>query len=290
MPELPEVETVRRTLAARVVGCRVVRVTVRRADVVRGDARLLCRVGVIVDVLRHGKQLALAFEDGRRVCVHLGMSGSMCVLASESAKPPLGRELGAERQAAGHEHVVWRLAGGGELVFRDPRRFGGVWVYDGHAALVAARWSKLGPDALDVTARHLREALSRKRRAAVKAALLDQSVVAGLGNIYVDEALFRCRVWPGTRAGDLDTDTVGRLVVSFKRVLRDAIRHKGSSLRDYVDGNGERGGFQARHKVYGRAGQSCVVCRAALASFLLAGRTTVACPACQPLGRAPLRG
>lgn len=272
MPELPEVETVRRTLAKRVVGKGVERVTVRRADVVRGSTTLLQRAGVITDVLRHGKQLALACDDGRRVCVHLGMSGSLQVSPVSSK----------QRKAASHEHVAWILDDGSQLVFRDPRRFGGVWVFEDHDTLVAKRWSKLGVDALALTTRDLHAALGRKRRSAIKATLMDQSVVAGLGNIYVDEVLFRCGVWPGTPGSELDGDKVACLVAEVRKVLRDAIRFRGSSLRDYVDGNGRRGNFQARHKVYGRAGQACVVCDAALESFVLAGRTTVACPSCQP--------
>lgn len=272
MPELPEVETVRRTVAERVVGRAVRRVTLRRADVVRGPRSLLVRRGVVMDVLRHGKQLALAYDDGRRVCVHLGMSGSLTV-RDQGAKPRALR--------GAHEHVVWRLDDGGELVFRDPRRFGGVWVFDGEAALLAARWSKLGPDALTVTAKQLVAALSRKRGGAIKAALLDQRVVAGMGNIYADEALFRCGLWPTTPAGSLSGAQVADLVRSCRAVLREAIRCKGSSLRDYVDGNGDRGGFQARHKVYGRSGKPCVVCATPLHTLTVAGRTTVACPRCQ---------
>ncbi|WP_428387754.1 bifunctional DNA-formamidopyrimidine glycosylase/DNA-(apurinic or apyrimidinic site) lyase [Mucisphaera sp.] len=283
MPELPEVETIRRGLAAEAVGRRVLSVAVRRADFVRTgagrrsaevvpeDGALL--VGDVVDrVERRGKQMAVVGRKGGVVNVHLGMSGSV------AAGPSGLLEVGV------HTHVRWELAGGRAVSVTDPRRFGGVWVYPSMAALEAERWSSLGPDALEVEARELLAGFSGSRRA-VKAALLDQRVVAGVGNIYADESLHRAGISPVAEAGVLNIDQVKRLVRSLRRVLREAVSAGGSSLRDHVMLNGEAGAFQHAHRVYGRSGEACLKCRGELASGLVAQRTTVWCPVCQPLCR-----
>lgn len=269
MPELPEVETVRRSVAEVVVGQRVTSVRVHRPDVVRGEAGLL-RLGRVESVQRLGKQLALVGDSGRCVCIHLGMTGSLCT----------GEPSGEAK--TDHVHIVWRLTGGRTLRFRDPRRFGGVWAYPDVQALWEARWSLLGPDATVVRPGQLRTALGATRRA-VKAALLDQRLVAGLGNIYVDEALHRVGIHPLRPADTLGHDEVARLIRATRQILQRAILAGGSTLRDYVDANGSAGGFQHQHRVYGRGGQPCHRCGQALDTMVVAGRTTVACPHCQQL-------
>ncbi len=276
MPELPEVEHVRLGLLESVVGRRVERVSLRRADVVRGPKRpsdLLsgCRV---VRIDRLGKQLALigeskTGEDGGCVCIHLGMSGS---LRYYPTKRPADLD--------GHVHVIWRLAGSGCLVFRDPRRFGGMWTYDSPQTLIQERWSRLGEDALKITPTHLHAKLSKTRRS-TKAALLDQAVIAGLGNIYVDELLFGCRINPLRPASDVGLEVCRQMVPQMRRLLNTAIRAGGSTLRNYVNAEGRNGRFQNRHKVYGRADEPCVRCEQPLVSEQVAGRTTVRCPVCQ---------
>lgn len=277
MPELPEVESVRRSLEPHVVGRRVVAVDARRRGVITGDASPagLLQGGRIERIDRLGKQLALVADDGRVVCVHLGMTGSLRYLAEANAP------------TEPHVHLAWRLAGGGTIGFRDPRRFGGVWTFPSLAELRRLRWDALGPDALAITPRQLHAALARKRTP-LKAALLDQAVLAGLGNIYVDELLFACRLSPLRPACTLGADEVRRMVPAMRRLLQRAIRAGGSTLRDYVDGQGNAGGFQLRHQVYGRAGQPCRRCRTALLADTIAGRTTVHCPTCQhtPTARA----
>lgn len=272
MPELPEVENVRRTLEARLAGRRVVAVDLRRADVVTGDATpaALLAADRVARFARHGKQLALVGARGRVVCVHLGMSGQLRALPPDD---PRVREP--------HTHLLWRLDDGSAVTFRDPRRFGGVWTFATEAQLLGHRWAALGEDALAITAQTLARALSRRRQP-LKAALLDQAVVAGLGNIYVDELLFGCGLHPLTPAGDLGAQQVRGLVRAMRRVLGQAVAAGGSTLRDYVDGNGEAGGFQLRHRVYGRGGQPCRRCRSDLATLVVAGRTTVCCDVCQP--------
>jgi formamidopyrimidine-DNA glycosylase len=170
--------------------------------------------------------------------------------------------------------------GGGRMVFRDPRRFGGLWGFATGEALRAARWGRLGPDALTAGAALLARALARTRRP-VKAALLDQRLLAGIGNIYADEALFAARVHPFLPACRLDAPACLRLAAAIRSVLRRSIRSGGSTIRDYVDGRGVTGSFAGRHRVYGRASLPCVRCSTTLIGQRLAQRATVFCPCCQ---------
>jgi formamidopyrimidine-DNA glycosylase len=307
MPELPEVEVVRRTLGPRVVGRRVIRVVRGRHPVVRPVEQAasggLLQGQRIGELRRHGKQLALVGDSGGPggvVVVHLGMTGTLRYGARsepDSVNPGPGSQSPARwdevpRQLAGglpgaHVHVVWHLDDGGQIVFRDPRRFGGLWVLPDVAEL-EARWQALGPDGLTVTGEALRAATRRTRRA-IKAVLLDQSAVAGVGNIYADEALHRARIHPGRDARTLRRPSLERLAGSSVAVLSRAVQAGGSTLRDYVDATGDAGGFQHEHRVYGRSGLPCLTCGARLRMGRLAGRATVWCPACQRMDRSRMR-
>jgi formamidopyrimidine-DNA glycosylase len=192
---------------------------------------------------------------------------------------------------ADHVHVTWKLADqagspAGRLVFRDPRRFGGVWAFQGPDEGFEQRWASLGPDALAVSAAELSARL-RTRRASgqtvrnVKSALLDQATIAGVGNIYADESLFRAGILPTRRVDCLSERDISALAEAIRQVMAEAIASGGSSLRDYVDGEGASGSFQVRHRVYGRSGLMCITCGTTLESGTVAQRTTVWCPACQ---------
>ena len=265
MPELPEVETVVRSLRPRVVGRRICAFSLLRPDYARPaglnwGAALVGRR--IVSLERRAKRLVFALDDGNRFFAHLGMSGRVT----------FGK---AGREAAKHTHVLVSFPHG-EVHFVDPRRFGGLrWLAKDAAD------EKLGPEPLDMRPAELAFRLSRTRRA-VKTALLDQSLVAGLGNIYADEALFLAGIHPGTRSDLLERPTVGKLCRGIKMVLRKAIRHRGSTLRDYVDAAGQAGAFRRLHQVYAREGQPCTRCRAPIARIVLGGRSTHFCPRCQP--------
>lgn len=271
MPELPEVERVRLTLAAHLLGQAVQHVRLHRRDIITGSNRpaALLAGATVHDIRRHGKQLALIAPDGRCVAIHLGMTGSL----RYSQQPP---NVATDK----HIHVVWTLAGGGMLAFRDPRRFGGLWTFPSFDALCEARWSSLGPDALAIVPARLYAALTGTHRP-LKAALLDQGILAGLGNIYVDELLFQCGLDPRKWADSLALPRVQAMVRAMRTLLRRAIAAGGSSISDYTDGNGEAGSFQNRHQVYGRSGKPCRRCGKTLVGFSLAGRTTVRCPRCQ---------
>jgi formamidopyrimidine-DNA glycosylase len=287
MPELPEVECVRLSLERLVVGRTIAAVRVSRADVIRGpaDDRAMLVGDRVTGVIRRGKQLAILGEGGGCVCVHLGMSGQLCVT---EAGPTLNKRANSKTGSVpgdtlpAHTHVYFYFEGGLGLRFTDPRRFGGLWTFDNEDELIAKRWSRLGPDALGITPGQLYHGLTGTKRS-LKAALLDQHVVAGLGNIYVDELLFNAKLHPLSVANELERAHVPGLVRRMKTLLRGAIERGGSSLRDYVDAENQRGSQQTRHRVYGRTGQRCKRrgCSGVIESEQVSGRTTAWCPSCQ---------
>lgn len=275
MPELPEVESVRLALAP-VLGEPVIGVRVARRDVVRdalGKRKGRLDLGALLvgdriqGVERKGKQLALIGASERIVLVHLGMSGQVLLLEPGAKVPDM------------HAHVLWTLGDARRLIFRDPRRFGGLWLLPGRAAL-RARWESLGPDGLAVTGAQLAKNLGPSRRA-VKAALLDQAGVAGVGNIYADESLHAAGIAPTRACTSLDRGDWDRLSGCVREVLRLAVEAKGSTLRDYRLPDGSAGGATLRHRVYARGGQACPGCGGVIAKTVLAQRSTCWCPTCQ---------
>lgn len=275
MPELPEVETVRRTLEPLLVGRRVARVELRRADIVEGDrsGAALLENATIESLCRRGKQLAIltkgrAERPGRVMVVHLGMTGQ---LVHHATRPDLSSTT--------HVHALWMIQDGGVLTFRDPRRFGGLWTLADRAAL-EERWALLGPDGLVASAAELRERAGRSVRS-IKAALLDQAVIAGVGNIYADEALHRAGIRPTRVCRRVTGEEWTLLAAEIRCVLLGSIASGGSTLRDYVGGTGQRGRAQALHAVYGRGGEPCLGCSKVLRTAQVAQRTSVWCPGCQ---------
>lgn len=271
MPELPEVESIRRALAP-IVGRTVVKVEIFRTDVIEGLPRgveqrqnSLLVGGRIIDLLRHGKQLGVETDNGRTVCIQLGMSGQVlrCTASTEPRK---------------HDHVVWTLDDRSTLTFRDPRRFGGLTV--GDAGSLKRRWQDLGPDGLTLSDESLAAALTGRNRA-VKAVLLDQALIAGVGNIYADEALFMAGIRPARNASRVRGDEVPKLAQAIRTVLAKAVEARGSSLRDYVQPDGVKGEAVLLHQAYGRGGLPCIRCGAPLRKTTIAQRTTVFCAECQ---------
>jgi formamidopyrimidine-DNA glycosylase len=221
-------------------------------------------VGRVVDrVDRHGNRNLVRLRPVGEIVVHLGMSGRLALTAPS---------------AAPESHTHFRMTFRDrpvEVRLHDPRRFGGVWL----SVAEAVDLSTLGTDALGIPLREFRRALDRRR--AIKALLLDQSIVAGLGNIYVDEALHRARIHPSRVADTLSDDEVRALHRAVKRVLDAALRFGGSTLRDYRRADGNAGAFQLLHRVYGRAGEPCLRCGTKIVRQVLAGRGTHTCPSCQ---------
>ncbi len=276
MPELPEVETVARGLHRRLAGRVIESVCLLRRDVAHGPARrceeLLRGLG-IREVVRTGKQVHIRLSDGQTLVVHLGMTGRLTVTP---ASEPLAK----------HTHL--RVAFRGEAVemrFCDPRRFGGIWLlnasHGGSEAWVGRRVPPVAADPLKITIGKWRKLLVRRRQ--IKALLLDQDPISGVGNIYCDEALHRARIHPLTRASDLSAEEVRRLFHALRRVLNEAIAAGGSSVSDYRDAEDSPGWFQTRHRVYGREGRPCRRCRTPIQRIVAAGRGTYICPQCQQL-------
>jgi formamidopyrimidine-DNA glycosylase len=268
MPELPEVQTVVDTLRPKVMGRAIARVQLNRKDVVTPPeidlpARLTGRT--VADLTRRGKRIVFTLDTGERFYVHLGMSGRLSMnLFHEPAAP--------------HTHLVIGIEGSdSELRFVDPRRFGGIW----WLGRELPPEGNMGSEPMGTTPAQLAKRLARTTRA-IKNALLDQTVLAGLGNIYVDESLFAAGIHPLTPADQLSPRQIGRLSRSIKSTLRRAIRHRGSTLRDYRDADGAPGGFQSLHRVYNREGKPCRNCRTPIERIVLGGRSTHFCPKCQP--------
>ncbi len=273
MPELPEVETVRRGLESVLGGRRI-----ERVQVYERRLRWPLPAGFEADLLgariqsveRRAKYLLLRLEPAASLIVHLGMTGSLRLL-----------ERGQAYQRARHDHVVIELDDGARLIYHDPRRFGSMHRHVGpdesHPLLAS-----LGPEPLGEAfhADYLHDRLAG-RRAPIKLALMDQRIVVGVGNIYANEALHRAGIHPARAAGRIARPRLLRLVTEVRAVLSEAIAAGGSTLRDFVNASGEPGYFQLDYAVYGRGGQPCRCAAAILREIRLGGRSTVYCPRCQ---------
>jgi formamidopyrimidine-DNA glycosylase len=270
MPELPEVETVANGVDARVRGQRIERVwtsgkpqTFKSSEVEIVETLTGAR---IERVRRVGKTIVMDLARGDKTAaqflVHLGMTGRLLVSQAEVPLPP-------------HTHAVLSLTDGREVRFVDARRFG-------RLSVVTEDGGYAGPG-VEPTTVSVEEfsGLFKGRNLAIKAALLNQSILHGVGNIYADESLFRAGVRPTKQAGRLTKVELARLHKALQEVLAHAIKLGGSSVSDYVDADGVRGFFQLEHKVYSRAGHDCLDCAMALKKIVVGGRTTVYCPACQ---------
>ncbi len=274
MPELPEVETVRRALEPLVVGAGVERVVIFDSRLTRPFAPEIVADELVGErvhrVRRRGKYLVMVFESGRVLLVHLRMTGSFRVAPRESLPPDP------------HRRAVLSMDNGSDVAYRDLRRFG-TWELFAPGEVEPYLGERLGPEPFShvVTGRWLAGRVAG-RRAPVKAVLLDQRVLAGLGNIYVDEALWRARIHPRRVASSLDVAEATRVVRSVRAALRVGIERQGATLRDYTAPDGREGGMQDVFRAYGRAGEPCVRCRARLERTLVAGRGTTLCPRCQP--------
>ncbi|MBF0182389.1 MAG: bifunctional DNA-formamidopyrimidine glycosylase/DNA-(apurinic or apyrimidinic site) lyase [Magnetococcales bacterium] len=271
MPELPEVETIRRGLAPLLVGRTLLETRVRDArlrwPVPAGALAAATDGRVIREIGRRGKYLLLACGAGH-LLIHLGMSGRLTWLAGPQPLRP-------------HEHVIWRLEGGAEVRLSDPRRFGAVLWAEGdwrdHPLLAG-----MGPEPLegDFCADYCLQR-ARGRRVAVKSWLMDGRMVAGVGNIYAAETLFRAGIHPGRPVGELARPHWQALVEAVRAVLREAIDQGGTTLRDYRRADGELGYFVQSLKVYGRADAPCPVCGESIRQCRIGQRSTCFCPHCQ---------
>ncbi len=274
MPELPEVETVRRQLEPVVVGRRFDSVEIDDPRLVRPFEPVAVAAELegerVAELDRRGKYLIFRFESGRVLLVHLRMTGSF-----RHRRNGVGED-------DPHRRAVVRLDDGSDVTYRDVRRFG-TWLLVEPEELEPYLADRLGEEPLvaGFTPARLARRLAG-RRAPIKAALLDQRTLAGLGNIYVDEALWRARIHPKRPARELDANDVRRLHGAIRRVLQTAIERRGSTLRDYSTPRGRRGSMQRAFKVYGRTNESCDRCGTPIEKTRAGGRGTWYCPNCQP--------
>ena len=273
MPELPEVETIVADLRPHLVGRTIVHCELRFPTIVRHPEPEQFIDGVtglrIEAVGRRGKFILIGLGAGRLLVVHLGMSGQL-------------RLVDASAEIEKHTHAIFDLDDGRQLRYRDPRRFGRLLLGTESELLASGSLPRLGPEPIDPTfnADELFKRF-RRRRAPLKAVLLDQATVAGVGNIYADESLHRARLRPDRAAGTLSRKSVRRLHESLRDSLEAAIRNRGSSVDTYRDAWGEIGNQQESLLVYGRAGEPCFTCGRPLSILRIAGRTTVFCRRCQ---------
>ena len=277
MPELPEVEPVARGLRAALPGRRILEVRLGKTDFIEDPASVERDLPgrQIAGVQRHGKFLILELEplngSARDISllIHLGMTGQLVTCPQESSVTP-------------HTHAFFVLDDGRELRYTDIRRFGSIRILP-----EGSRGAVLGDLGLDALAATEEEFLARLRgrRARIKALLLDQRVLRGMGNIYTDESLWRAKIHPMRLGANLKDAALRRLHRAVQQVLTEAIRMRGSSISDYVDSEGCRGGFQARHRVYQRKGKKCSRCGAVIRRTIVAGRSSYFCPGCQSAPR-----
>jgi formamidopyrimidine-DNA glycosylase len=273
MPELPEVETIRLALEPHLVGRTFEHVEILDARLVRPFEPLAVAAELdgecVAALQRRGKYLLVRFESGRVLLIHLRMTGSL--------RHAVGGNLGEDK----YRRAVVRLDDGSDVAYRDVRRFG-TWQLLEPDEVNEHLARRLGREPLErtFTAKRLGARLAN-RRAPLKAALLDQRTVAGLGNIYVDEALWRARLHPLREAGTLDEEELQRLTTAIRQSLRAGLARQGASLRDYSTPDGSRGRAQEEFRVYGRAGEPCPRCGTAIDKIRVGGRGTWYCPECQ---------
>ncbi|WP_299372536.1 bifunctional DNA-formamidopyrimidine glycosylase/DNA-(apurinic or apyrimidinic site) lyase [uncultured Tateyamaria sp.] len=282
MPELPEVETVRRGLSPAMEGA-----VIAQADVNRPDLRWPFPPGMaerlsgqqVLGLRRRSKYILIDLSSGETLLVHLGMSGRMLVSGD-----PLGQFVHEHPAAEKHDHVVLHMDNGARITFNDPRRFGAMDLMETATAEQHKLLAVLGPEPLGnaFNEDHLVNAFEGKNTP-VKSALLDQRIVAGLGNIYVCEALFRAGISPTRKAGRIAAGRVAALVPIIREVLAQAIKAGGSSLRDFRQADGELGYFQHNFDVYGREGEPCRAsgCSSDITRIVQSGRSSFYCRSCQ---------
>ena len=265
MPELPEVETIKRELEQSILGKKITEVCVHNPMVIREPSvekfkRELAGAG-IKNILRKGKLLILELSNGKSLAIHLKMTGQLVY-------PGTGKAA----------RVIFHLSDGKTLDFNDQRLFAELRLVNDWRALAFVQG--LGPEPSDISVEQFKAMLAKKKTK-IKPLIMDQSFIAGIGNLYAAEALFRGRIHPERPASSLSDKEKGTLYKEIRDTLHEAIEHKGSSVDDYVQLSGRPGGYVKFHKVYDREGKPCLVCKATIKRIALSGRGTYFCPTCQ---------
>lgn len=278
MPELPEVETIRRSLLPILTGRKIKQVEIYNDVVIESgnpDDFLALAGAEVADINRRGKYLLFDIvRSGQRfiLVAHMRMTGKL--LFDRAVRP-----------VAKHEHLRFLFADGSQLAFEDVRRFGRLWLVKPENLSTVSGLNSLALEPLDAefTVEYLEEKLRRKQKSNAKGTLLDQHIVAGLGNIYVDEVLFAAGVHPERKVAALTHEEICSLVAAMKHILAVAIENRGTTFRDYVDGNNEKGDMQNFLQVFLKEGEPCPKCGAIIKRIKVAGRSSYFCPECQRL-------
>ena len=268
MPELPEVETIVRGLKKTILGKKIEEVKILHPGIIKGANKNSAKQIIgqkIEDIRRRGKNILICLSKDKAILVHLGMSGHIFYLSQD-------RELDK------HDHVIFRFTGGRkEIRYNDPRRFGKVKLVDLGSC---PDLDKLGSEPLEVSLKDFVN-LMKKRKGRIKTILLNQEVLAGIGNIYADESLFEAKINPLKKANQISLKRLYDLHAAIRKILKKAIVAGGSSIRTYTDLSDNRGRFQLSHKVYGRKGSSCKRCGAEIKRRVINQRSNYYCPQCQ---------
>lgn len=291
MPELPEVETIRRDLASVLIGRKVKDIQIRKRKIVRGHPRSLYRDVInqrIADISRRGKLLIFSLQPSNNfLLLHLKMTGQLIfhdakdTVAGGHPWPPLDLNPTHPGLPNKYTHVIFALSGNAKLYFNDLRQFGYLQVVTLEQKEIVMHTYGIEPLTSAFTLANFRDAI-RKRTTSLKSVLLNQAAVAGLGNIYVDEACFHARVRPTRRAHTLSHAEVKKLHHACQHIIAQAIKHRGTTFGNYRDSRGQRGNYVRYLKVYGRGGQACLRCRTGIIKKIkIAGRGTTYCPQCQ---------
>lgn len=276
MPELPEVQTIVDGLKKTILGKKIKSIHIDSSRIFSQNPTSF-KKGLkgkkIRDIKRRGKFIIINFSQNQSLLIHLGMTGG--IFYSRKNHPQKK-----------HDHLIMEFADGTQIRYHDPRKFGKVKRLNSSKIDKISEIAKLGPEVFEISPREFVEIL-RKRKGRIKTALLNQKVLAGLGNIYSDEALFDAKIHPLTKADKLKEKRLLKLHQSIQKILKKAIKTGGSSMNDYLKIDGEKGLFQFQHKVYGREGKPCKICKAKIKRIRISQRSSFFCPRCQKLRTPP---
>jgi len=296
MPELPEVETIAQGLRKAIAGKRIKEVKAIFPGIVRQNFSVFKKSIIqkrIKRVRRRGKYLLIDLSGGmnrmvhtggKTILVHLGMTGNFLFgRSTDCSREPPGQRVSESEFDDKHDRLIFRFYGSDEqLRYNDLRKFGKMKVFNTAKERTIPELKKLGPEALEIKFSEFIE-IFRRRKGKIKSALLNQQIIAGLGNIYADESLFEAKIHPEQKADKLNPKKLRRLHQAIQKILKKAIKAGGSSIENYYNISGEIGSFQLQHKVYGREGEPCKRCGAKIKRIKINQRSSYFCPRCQPL-------